>query len=74
VLRSGFAHLSPLENAQAQSRRHGTPGAGGGKTLNRRGARFGANLIASRYWGLTPQEYYDAADLWPLDPEGNILI
>ena len=27
-----------------------------------------------RYWGLTPQEYYDAADLWPLDPEGNILL
>ena len=23
---------------------------------------------------MTPQEYYDAADLWPLDPEGNILL
>ena len=24
--------------------------------------------------GPDPQEYYDAADLWPLDPEGNILL
>jgi 4-hydroxy-2-oxoheptanedioate aldolase len=30
--------------------------------------------IAPRYWGLTPQEYYDAADLWPLDQDGNILL
>jgi hypothetical protein len=32
------------------------------------GERGWRNRIASRYWGLTPQEYYDAADLWPLDP------
>ena len=30
--------------------------------------------IAPRYWGITPQEYYDAADLWPLDPNGNMLL
>ena len=30
------------------------------------GERGWGNRIASRYWGLTPQEYYDAADLWPL--------
>jgi 4-hydroxy-2-oxoheptanedioate aldolase len=23
---------------------------------------------------LTAQEYYDAADLWPLDPDGNMLL
>jgi hypothetical protein len=38
------------------------------------GERGWGNRIACRYWGLTPQEYYDAADLWPLDPEGNILL
>ena len=30
--------------------------------------------LAPRYWGLTPEEYYDAADLWPLDPDGEILL
>ncbi len=30
--------------------------------------------IAPRYWGLSAQEYYDAADLWPLDPNGNLLL
>src|SRR5882672_10936105 len=38
------------------------------------GERGWGNRIASRYWGLTPQEYFDAADLWPLDPDGNILL
>lgn len=28
---------------------------------------------ACRYWGLTQQEYYSKADVWPLDPNGEIL-
>ena len=28
---------------------------------------------AARYWGLTQQEYYAKADVWPLDPNGEIL-
>jgi 4-hydroxy-2-oxoheptanedioate aldolase len=28
---------------------------------------------AVKYWGLTGQEYYDRADVWPLDPKGEIL-
>jgi 4-hydroxy-2-oxoheptanedioate aldolase len=28
---------------------------------------------AARYWGLTQQEYYKKADVWPLNPEGEIL-
>ena len=33
---------------------------------------FPAN--AARYWGLTQQEYYPRADVWPLAPEGEILV
>ena len=33
---------------------------------------FPAN--AARYWGLTQQEYYGKADVWPLDPNGEILV
>ena len=28
---------------------------------------------AVRYWGVTQQEYYERADVWPLDPEGELL-
>ena len=28
---------------------------------------------AVRYWGLTQQEYYAKADVWPLDPNGEIF-
>jgi len=29
---------------------------------------------AVRYWGLTQPEYYSRADVWPLDPKGEILV
>src|SRR5262249_22605331 len=29
---------------------------------------------AVRYWGLTQPEYYAKADVWPLDPKGEILV
>lgn len=29
---------------------------------------------AARYWGLTQQEYYTRADVWPLAPDGEILV
>ena len=29
---------------------------------------------AVRYWGLTQQEYYNKADVWPLDPNGEIFV
>jgi 4-hydroxy-2-oxoheptanedioate aldolase len=29
---------------------------------------------AARYWGLTQQEYYGRADVWPLSPHGEILV
>lgn len=38
------------------------------------GIRGDAPAAAARYWGLTQQEYYRKADVWPLDPEGEILV
>ncbi|HEY8579932.1 MAG TPA: aldolase/citrate lyase family protein, partial [Beijerinckiaceae bacterium] len=29
---------------------------------------------AVRYWGLTQQEYYQRADVWPLAPHGELLV
>jgi 4-hydroxy-2-oxoheptanedioate aldolase len=39
-----------------------------------RGQRGDAPAAAARYWGLTAPEYYDRADVWPLDPKGEILV
>jgi 4-hydroxy-2-oxoheptanedioate aldolase len=38
------------------------------------GQRGDAPLAAARYWGLTAQEYYAKADVWPLNPLGEILV
>lgn len=38
------------------------------------GQRGDAPATAARYWGLTQQEYYARADVWPLNPQGEILV
>jgi 4-hydroxy-2-oxoheptanedioate aldolase len=66
-------HLNSVEDAQAAvvaARYPQTPGVADFEPAGQRGW----SRAACRYWGLTPQAYYDAADLWPLDPDGNILL
>ena len=41
--------------------------------LEPKGQRGDGPTNAARYWGLTAQEYYDRADVWPLDPKGEIV-
>jgi len=38
------------------------------------GIRGDGPTQAVRYWGLTQQEYYDRADVWPLNPKGEIFV
>jgi len=38
------------------------------------GLRGDAPMAAARYWGLSQQDYYEKADVWPLAPEGEILV
>jgi 4-hydroxy-2-oxoheptanedioate aldolase len=38
------------------------------------GIRGDGPTSAVRYWGLTQAEYYARADVWPLDPKGEILV
>lgn len=35
---------------------------------------FGAHEFASKIWGISPREYYKVADVWPLNPKGEIMI
>jgi 4-hydroxy-2-oxoheptanedioate aldolase len=38
------------------------------------GQRGDAPATAARYWGLTQQEYYQRADVWPLAPDGELVV
>jgi 4-hydroxy-2-oxoheptanedioate aldolase len=38
------------------------------------GQRGDAPAAAARYWGLSQQEYYARADVWPLAPDGEVLV
>lgn len=38
------------------------------------GMRGDGPSAACRYWGLTQQEYYAKADVWPLNADGEILV
>jgi len=38
------------------------------------GLRGDGPTAAVRYWGLTQAEYYAKADVWPLAPQGEILV
>ena len=37
------------------------------------GIRGDGPTQAVRYWGVTQQEYYERADVWPLNPQGEIF-
>jgi 4-hydroxy-2-oxoheptanedioate aldolase len=38
------------------------------------GIRGDGPTAAVRYWGLTQPEYYERADVWPLNPKGEIFV
>jgi len=38
------------------------------------GIRGDGPFQAQRYWGVTPDEYYARADVWPLAPHGELLV
>ena len=50
-----------------------TIGVGDGK-LGRGRQGNGAQGYASRIWGISPQEYIKRADVWPLNPDGEIFL
>ncbi len=38
------------------------------------GLRGDGPTQAVRYWGISQQEYYERADLWPYDPKGEMFV
>ena len=41
---------------------------------NPAGTRGYSPAICAYLWGLTGREYYERADVWPLNPQGNIMV
>ena len=39
-----------------------------------KGARGDGPATAARYWGLSMAEYYAKADVWPLAPQGELIV
>jgi 4-hydroxy-2-oxoheptanedioate aldolase len=69
-----WPHVSTLEEARnaVASCRYARPE--GAPIYEPVGQRGDAPAAAARYWGLTQPEYYARADVWPLDPKGEILV
>ncbi|HWP58027.1 MAG TPA: aldolase/citrate lyase family protein [Candidatus Acidoferrales bacterium] len=69
-----FPHVSTVEEARNAVGACRYPRRPEAPNYNPPGIRGDAPVRAARYWGLTQQEYYKRADVWPLAPEGEILV
>jgi 4-hydroxy-2-oxoheptanedioate aldolase len=69
-----WPHITSVQdahNAVAACRYPRLPGADRYEPAGVRGDSPGA---AARYWGIPNHEYYRRADVWPRDPDGEILV
>jgi 4-hydroxy-2-oxoheptanedioate aldolase len=69
-----FPHISTVEEASNAVGACRYPRLSTAPSYNPPGIRGDAPARAARYWGLTQQEYYSRADVWPLAPRGEILV
>lgn len=62
-------HLESVARAKdaVAACRYANPSAPGGQ-------RGWGPFVASKYWGLSLEEYTSKADLWPLNPEGELFL
>lgn len=69
-----FPHVSSVEEARNAVGACRYPRLASLPIYDPPGIRGDAPMRAARYWGLTQQEYYRRADVWPLAPDGEILV
>ncbi len=67
-------HVSTVEQAYnaVASCRYAKPT--GAALYEPKGIRGDGPATAARYWGLSQPDYYAKADVWPLAPQGEILV
>jgi 4-hydroxy-2-oxoheptanedioate aldolase len=68
-----FPHVSSVEEARNAVSACRYPRLPKARLYDPPGIRGDAPVRAARYWGLSQQEYYARADVWPLAPQGEIL-
>ena len=69
-----FPHISTVEEAYNAVRACRYPRLKDKPLYEPAGIRGDGPVQAARYWGISQQEYYDRADVWPLNPQGEILV
>ncbi|HKS63881.1 MAG TPA: aldolase/citrate lyase family protein, partial [Xanthobacteraceae bacterium] len=69
-----FPHISTVEEAYNAVAACRYPRLKTAKNYEPAGIRGDGPTGAVRYWGLTQQDYYKKADVWPLDPNGEIFV
>lgn len=69
-----WPHVSTVEQAMnaVSACRYGRPSSA--PLYEPVGQRGDGPSSAARYWGLSQAEYYARADVWPLAPQGEILV
>jgi 4-hydroxy-2-oxoheptanedioate aldolase len=68
-----FPHVSSVAEARNAVSACRYPRLSGTPLYDPPGIRGDAPARAARYWGLSQQDYYARADVWPLAPQGEIL-
>jgi 4-hydroxy-2-oxoheptanedioate aldolase len=69
-----WPHVSTVEEAYNAVAACRYPRLKGKPLYEPAGIRGDGPTQAVRYWGVTQQEYYERADVWPLNPQGEILV
>jgi 4-hydroxy-2-oxoheptanedioate aldolase len=69
-----WPHVSTVEEAYNAVAACRYPRLKGKPLYEPAGIRGDGPTQAARYWGVTQQEYYERADVWPLAPQGEILV
>jgi 4-hydroxy-2-oxoheptanedioate aldolase len=69
-----WPHVGSVEEARSAVSACRYPRPPGAPRFDPAGLRGDAPTTAARYWGLEQQEYYKKADVWPLDPNGEVLV
>jgi 4-hydroxy-2-oxoheptanedioate aldolase len=69
-----WPHVSTVEDARNAVASCRYPRPKSAPRYEPAGQRGDAPAAAARYWGLTQQEYYARADVWPLAPDGEIVV
>ena len=69
-----FPHISAVEEAWNAVGACRYPRLKEAPLYNPPGIRGDAPARAACYWGLSQQEYYARADVWPLAPQGEVLV